>query len=461
MEIGWESIVGIRQSLYTHWYASTIQGRNVLPEARKPKLETRNYYTLDMVRRLLAAALLMVPLGLPVQAKMPLDEFKTRRANLRNSLDGVLVLFGHVEGRDEVFRVDEEPNFYYLTGWSQPGARLLLTSTRELLFLPHHNERVEHFQGRRASAEDPDVHALTGFEEVRPIEKFEYELNQALSEQAILYAPLSQPGADKLKTLYPFREISDAVPIITKLRVKKSPAELAAIQHATDVSVEAHRAAWKRMAPGLSEYQIAAVLWSTYIENGCEGVAYSPIVGSGINSTILHYSANQRRMDRGEVVVMDAAAQCADYASDITRTVPVGGKFTARQREIYKIVLGAQKAAIAALKPGIRMAGPGDSLTKIVRDYMDSHGRDQHGEPLGKYFIHGLGHPVGLQVHDPGVDGPLEAGMVVTIEPGIYIPEESIGVRIEDVVLVTENGAKVLSAALPKEADEIEKAVAK
>ncbi|HWY47013.1 MAG TPA: aminopeptidase P N-terminal domain-containing protein, partial [Bryobacteraceae bacterium] len=119
-----------------------------------------------MVRRLLAAALLMVPLGLPVQAKMPLDEFKTRRANLRSSLDGVLVLFGHVEGRDEVFRVDEEPNFYYLTGWRQPGARLLLTPTRELLFLPHHNERVEHFQGRRSSAEDTDVHSATGFEEV-------------------------------------------------------------------------------------------------------------------------------------------------------------------------------------------------------------------------------------------------------------------------------------------------------
>jgi Xaa-Pro aminopeptidase len=414
-----------------------------------------------MVRRLLAAALLMAPLSLPVEAKMPLDEFKTRRASLRSSLDGVLVLFGRVENRDEVFRVEQEPNFYYLTGWSQPGARLLLTPTRELLFLPHHNERVEHFQGRRSAAEDADVHISTGFEEVKTIEKFESELGQALSEQDKLYAPLSQSATEKLKTLYPFREISDAVPLITKLRMKKSPAELAAIQHATDVSVEAHRAAWKRMAPGLSEYQIAAVLWSTYIENGCEGVAYSPIVGSGINSTILHYSANQRRMDRGEVVVMDAAAQCDDYASDITRTVPVGGKFTTRQREIYKIVLGAQKAAIAALKPGVRMAGPGDSLTKIAREYIDGHGRDQHGEPLGKYFIHGLGHQVGLEVHDPGTDGALEAGMVVTIEPGIYIPEESIGVRIEDVVLVTENGAKVLSAALPKEADEIEKAVAK
>ncbi|HEX4596129.1 MAG TPA: Xaa-Pro peptidase family protein, partial [Bryobacteraceae bacterium] len=360
-----------------------------------------------MVRRLLAAALLMAPFALPIHAKMPLDEFKTRRASLRSSLNGVLVLFAHVEGRDEVFRLEEEPNFYYLTGWSQPGARLLITPDRELLFLPHHNERIEHFQGRRSSAEDADVHALTGFEDVRPIEKFESELDQALSEHDQVYAPLNESATEKLKARYSFREVSDAAPLIAKLRVKKSPAELAAIQHATDVSMEAHRAAWKRMAPGLSEYQIAAVLWSTYIESGCEGVAYSPIVGSGPNSTVLHYSANQRRMDRGEVVVMDAAAQCADYASDITRTIPVGGKFSARQREIYQIVLGAQKAAIAALKPGARMSGPGDTLTKIARDYMDAHGHDLHGEPLGKYFIHGLGHPVGLQVHDPNVDGPL------------------------------------------------------
>ncbi len=166
-------------------------------------------------------------------------------------------------------------------------------------------------------------------------------------------------------------------------------------------------------------------------------------------------------MDNGEVVVLDAAAECESYASDITRTVPVGGKFSARQREIYLVVLGAQKAAIAALKPGVRLSGEGDTLTKLAKDYMDAHGKDLHGEGLGKYFVHGLGHQIGLQVHDPNLNGPLEAGMVVTIEPGIYIEEEGIGVRIEDVVLVTENGAKVLSAALPREPDEIEKAVAK
>jgi Xaa-Pro aminopeptidase len=411
-----------------------------------------------MVRRVLAALLLIASL---LAARVPPDEYRARRANLRKSLDGTMVLFGHTEGRDEVYRVSPESNFYYLTGWTEPGARLLVTPNREILFLPHHNERGEHYQGRRWSAEDKNVRAATGFEEVLPLEKFEIELDKALEAHDALYGLTNQPSADRLRTRYPFREISDAAALITKLRVKKSPAELAAIQHATDVSIEAHRAVWKRIAAGMYEYQIAATFDATFLENGCEGPAYSSIVGSGPNSTVLHYSANSRRMDRGELVVMDAAAQCDSYASDITRTVPADGKFTARQREVYEIVLGAQKAAIAALKPGARLSGPGDTLTKLAKDYMNSHGKDLHGEGLGKYFLHGIGHQVGLDVHDPNIDDPLEAGMIVTIEPGIYIDEERIGVRIEDVVLVTETGAKVLSAALPKEPDEIEKAVAK
>jgi Xaa-Pro aminopeptidase len=410
------------------------------------------------MRKALAVALLIAA---STSAKLPLDEFRARRANLRKSLDGVLLLVARTEGRDEVFRSNQEPNFYYLTGWTEPGARLLITPAREILFLPHHNERLEHYVGKRSAAEDSDVRAITGFDEVLPVEKFESEFDKAISAHEKVYALQNSAFTDKLKALYPFRDISDAAPLVAKLRMKKSQAELAAVQHATDVSLDAHRALWKRITAGMYEYQLEATLVDTFLENGCEDVAYAPIVGSGPNSTVLHYSANHRRMDRGEVLVVDSAAQCDGYASDITRTVPVGGKFTPRQREIYEIVLGAQNAAIAAAKPGIRLSGPTNSLTRIAKDYMDAHGKDLHGEPLGKYFIHGIGHQVGLQVHDATVDGPLEAGMVVTIEPGIYIPEENIGVRIEDVILVTENGAKLLSAALPREPDEIEKAVAK
>src|SRR5205085_12604381 len=156
--------------------------------------------------------------------------------------------------------------------------------------------------------------------------------------------------------LAPLREIVNAAGAIAKLRMDKSPAELAFIQKATDVSVEAHRAAWKAAAAGMYEYQVAAAMMNVYFSHGCERNAYAPIVGSGPNSTILHYSRNSRRMDRGEVLLMDVGAECAGYVTDITRTVPIGGKFTKRQREIYDIVLGAQNAAIAAIKPGMTLA---------------------------------------------------------------------------------------------------------
>lgn len=418
-----------------------------------------------MARRRLAAvwvsAVWVAVVWMNAVVAAPLDEFRARRANLRKSMDGVLVLAAASEGRDAVFRFTQEPNFYYLTGWRQPGARLLITASSEILFLPHHNEHGELYTGKRASAEDAGVRALSGFDEVLPIERLEAELDKALNSSEKLYALAGEPVTDQLRARYPFREISEGAPLITKLRVKKSAAEIAAIQHATDVSIEAQRAALKRIASGAYEYQVAATLEYGFLDSGCEGPAYAPIVGSGPNSTQLHYDANDRRMDSGEVVVMDAAAECNDYASDLTRTLPVGGKFTARQREIYQIVLGAQRAAIAAVKPGARLLGDGETLTKVARDYMDGHGKDLHGETLGKYFTHGIGHQVGLEVHDPNVEGPLEAGMVITIEPGIYIPEEKIGVRIEDVVLVTEVGAKVLSAALAKEPEQIEKAVVK
>ncbi len=279
------------------------------------------------MNRLLIALLLASPL---IQAKTPPDEFRARRAELRKSLDGVFLLRGQAEAYDQVFRFQQNHNFYYLTGWTEPGATLLMTPTGEILFLPRHNEHGERYGGIRASAEDAGVQAVTGFERVLPIEKLESELDAALAMNARLYAPWTETYAGELRARYPFREVADATPLIAKLRLKKSPAEIAAIQHATDVSLQAHRAAWKRIAAGQFEYQIAATMLDTFLEAGCEGPSYSPIVGSGPNGAVLHYMANGRHMDRGELVVIDAAAQCDSYASDITRTIPVSGKFTPR-----------------------------------------------------------------------------------------------------------------------------------
>ncbi len=395
-------------------------------------------------------------------AGIPREEYQARRTQLRKTLDGVLVLFARTD--DDLRDYIQEPNFLYLTGWRDPGAVLMMTANEEILFLPPRNKTAEIFYGRVTDPNDADVFEKTGFNAVLPKSAVETTFLRLIENAPKIYSEKADPLAEKLKGLAPLHDEGNATTLIAKLREFKSPAEIGLIQAASDATVAAHLAAWHAMKPGEHEYQIAAVMTGTYFSMGCERSAYAPIVGSGPNSVILHYSANKRRMDSGEIVVMDVGAECGDYATDVTRTVPVNGKFSARQKEIYEIVLGAQKAAIAAVKPGV-MVGRRDtegSLYKIAYDYINTHGKDSHGAPLGKYFTHGLSHHVGLDVHDPGpVNIELKPGMVITIEPGIYIPEENIGVRIEDTILVTANGCRVLSGALPKEVEEIEKLVGK
>lgn len=408
----------------------------------------------------IAAGLLCISAFLAGQG-IPREEYKTRRAELRKSLDGVMVLFGAQEPDDLHVSFFQEANFLYLSGWRQPGAVMMLTPQEEILFLPPHDVHGEIFTGRKLGPEDPNVRDLTGFDKVLPKAALETTFFRLLESSNKFYTTASDPEAQKLNQLALFHTHIDAAPVIGKLRMIKSSAEIALIEHSSDVTVAAHRKAWSMMKPGMYEYQIAATMSNTYFEAGCERHAYAPIVGSGPNSVILHYMTNKRRIDSGELVLMDVAAECSDYATDVTRTVPANGKFTARQKEIYDIVLGAQKAAIAAIKPGVKMRGEPGALQEIAMEYINTHGKDLHGEPLGKYFTHGLGHPVGLDVHDPQDNAPLKAGMVITVEPGIYIPEENIGVRIEDTLLVTETGSKNLSGALPREASEIEKLVGK
>jgi Xaa-Pro aminopeptidase len=405
--------------------------------------------------------LLCVLVCLPAIAapSIPLSEYRVRRAALRAAIgESVAILFGRTERETGEIRTGffQDPNFYYLTGWTEPGAVLILTPKSETLLLPRRDKTTEHWTGPKAAPGDANIAAITGFDSVAPVETFEKNLPGWLSEGRHVYTFTDGPQADSLRRLLPSRELRSAAPAIAKLRMKKSPAELAAIQHATDVAMDAHRTAWKRIKPGLVEHQIAAAMSNVYFDAGCERHAYAPIVGSGPNAAILHYSKNTRRMDSGEVLLMDVGPECSMYATDITRTVPVNGKFTTRQRELYDLVLGAQKAAIAAIKPGLMLGGRSADvgLHRLTKEYFEKKG-------VAKYFTHGVGHHVGLDVHDANDPAlPLEAGMVITVEPGLYLPEEGIGIRIEDVVLVTENGAKILSEKLPREAAAIEREMA-
>lgn len=397
-------------------------------------------------------------------------EYQDRRAELRKSLDGVMVLFGAEEPDDLHTRFFQESNFLYLSGWREPGAVMMLTRQSEVLFLPPRDPRMELYTGSKLGPDDPEAPKQTGFERVMPKSALESAFLKVMETAPRIYLIPGDVRGQKLKSLAVLHEEADAAQAIARLRMVKSPAEIELIAKATDATVAAHLAGWKKTRPGVWEYEIAADMTNVYFERGCERNAYPPIVGSGPNSVILHYAANHRRLDSGETVVADVGAECSDYATDVTRTIPAGGKFTPRQREIYEVVLGAQKAAIAAIRPGMRLginAGTSQqtsqqTLHKIAYDYINTHGHDLHGQPLGKYFVHGLGHYVGLDVHDPGdPSAPLEAGTVITIEPGVYIPEENIGIRIEDTVVVTADGCKVLSAALPREVADIEKLVGK
>jgi Xaa-Pro aminopeptidase len=445
-------------------------------------MKTRN----SILRGAVALVVLLVCLAPALGAweRGPLTEFAERRAKLVASVNAPIVLFGytgHEEANPSYVFIQEE-NFYYLTGHDEEGAALLLvpesaaqngwTGPREILYLPPRNLAEERWNGPRMGPDDPGIQEKTGFARIETFAKLHDTLAALAKNYPEIYTELPGPHDEGfphaanwsqwLKEAAPQITLKDISPAEGTLRAIKSPGELALIQKAIDPSVDAQLEAMKMVRPGLYEYQVAARMVEIHAYAGCETEAYAPIVGTGIDSTVLHFNKLDRRIEDGDVVLMDVGGQYSGYASDITRTIPANGKFTARQREIYDIVLGAQNAAMQALKPGMTLYGNGStSLQKIAMDYIDSHGKDKEGRSLGRYYIHGLSHHVGLNVHDPsGPPRPLEPGMVITIEPGIYIPEENLGVRIEDDVLVTATGYRQLTARLPRSPDEIEKIMA-
>ena len=446
---------------------------------------TRQWTRLSQILLGLCAALALCLASLPALARTrePNNIYAERRARLRAQLDGPVVLFGFTgkENSSPSYIFAQQEDFYYLTGHNEEGAALLLipataagkswAGPAEILFLPQRNPVTERWDGPRMGPTDSDASERVGSESVQPFSVLKGELENLSKVFTTFYAilpkdnergyPHSKTWANWLSQVLPQSSTRDISAKIAALRQVKSPSEIELLTRAIDLSVDAHFEAMKTMRPGIYEYQVAARMEYVMKSGGCEGPAYAPIVGSGFYSTVLHYNDLTQKIQPGEIAVLDVGCSYSGYAADITRTLPADGKFTPRQREIYEIVLGAQNAALAALKPGMTMGRGPNGLQKIAFDYINTHGKDKDGKPLGRYFIHGLGHHIGLNVHDAGLnDRPLESGMVITIEPGIYIPEENLGVRIEDDVLITETGYKLLSARLPRTVDEVERIMA-
>lgn len=425
----------------------------------------------------------------------PAADYHVRRAALGNELrGGVAILFSGEEPLVDFDVYRQDSDFYYLTGWNEPGAALMIVGPineperpgqpahqrayKETLFLPTRNLRMEQYTGAKMDASTPGVATATGVENVEAMTNLAADLNSIVAEdRRVAFNLWIQPDNKAAESLLGFTAATlgattpagkDVTALTTPLREVKDAREIDLLRKASAASIAAQRVMMESVRPGLTERTIAGKMTAAWYEHGCERPAYAPIVGTGIDSTILHYSENARTIENGDVVVVDAACEYSMYASDITRTVPANGHFTARQREIYNVVLGAQKAAIDAFVAGKskindRDRRDPDSLDTVAYNYINTHGKDLHGHPLGKYWLHGLGHMLGIDVHDPAqYPALLKPGMVFTIEPGLYIPEEKLGVRIECDFLVGADGKLIdLDADLPHAAAEVEAAMAK
>ena len=402
---------------------------------------------------------------------MPLDaipdsEFAARRQKVLTSLGksvGLIFAGRWDPNLDTPFR--PHPHFEYLTGITdEPNALLLLDPThpvamrRQMLFLAPLNRERERWDGYRPQISEA-LRAQTGFQSLYRTDVLPRMLTAAAvrSKRLACLCPLAtyeQPVSPDLQVFAKVRErvpgltIEDRSETLARMRMVKSRHEVAMIQRAIDITADAFEQMMRSLRPGMSEFDVQETLERVYRVHGSRQTAFPTIAGSGLNSTVLHYLANDRTIADGDLICVDSGATWAGYRADITRTVPANGTFTPRQREVYEIVLKAEQAAIRAVKPAATLA----RVDEIARRVIGQAG-------FGDAFIHGIGHHLGLETHDISREEPLKQGAVVTIEPGIYLPEEKIGIRIEDDVLVTRNGPKVLSSRIPRTVTAIEKLI--
>ncbi|MBP9947382.1 MAG: aminopeptidase P N-terminal domain-containing protein [Vicinamibacteria bacterium] len=481
-----------------------------------------------MSRMALVATLLLCASSPSLFAGEYQDDLKARRARVMESLDAGTVMIAwsapaRVYSTDVNYEYRQDSNLLYLTGITQEDTILVLmpgaATKKEVIFVREPNPRAEHRNGHILTKEE--VTAQSGIETVYFVAQFEpfitamfngrtfgvrrgetstewnafhAEVNAGRSKLALLFGPRpapSQPLSDVYTWANRFRErffgvsLTDAQPIVHALRQVKTAYEQKVLETSVLISSNAHKAGMKVTAPGKFEYEVEAAIEQVYLANGAMSWGYPSIVGSGPNSTILHYGESSRKMENGDLLLVDAAGSYQGLTGDITRTTPVNGKFSPAQKEIYSLVLAAQEAGMAAAKIGNKTADVERAVEEVIKAGLLKLGliTDASGEEFRTWYTHGICHWIGMDVHDVGdYDRPLAAGMAFVVEPGLYIRPQAldqlpntpqsaafrakvgpavekyknIGVRIEDSFVLTATGLKSLSSTVPKTIEEVE-----
>ena len=383
---------------------------------------------------------------------------------------------------DQYFPFRQNSDFFYLTGIDQPESVLLLypdaskEDQKEILFIKKGDALSQIWEGQRYTKKEARdisgiqkvmwLQQLPGIQQnlIHQAKRIYVNENENLSVQAEIQTRDIRI-AKEIRERYPFHKYHRSQPILRYLRMIKSHPEIELINHAAGITSQAFHRVLKAVKPGMKEYEIEAEIIHTFIAHGSAGHAYDPIVASGASSCVLHYIKNDQVCDNGDILLLDFGAEYGHYAADLSRTIPVNGKFTSRQRDVYQAVLRVLKQTIELMVPGMTL----DELNKevglmishelVALDLIDRKDLKEKGEYAAyrQYFMHGVAHHLGLDVHDlSDRNSPFQAGMILTCEPGIYIAEESLGIRLENNILITDNGPVDLMAEIPIEVDHIE-----
>lgn len=415
--------------------------------------------------------------------------FKTNRKKFADKLKPKSIAIFHSNDEyprngDQFFPYRQQSDFFYLSGINQEKSILIQApdhpepKNREILFVIETNKHIEVWEGHKHSKQEATE--ISGINNVQWLDAFNITLRDMMNWASHVYLnSYEYPKfstdvvsrdlrfAESLKRSFPGHQYERSAPILTQLRMIKSEKEIELIRKAVEITGKAFKRMLKFVKPGVMEYQIQAEMEHEFVFNGARGSAYRPIVASGVNSCSLHYTENNKPCNDGDVVLFDFGAEYGNYAADISRTIPVNGKFTKRQRQLYELVLRVQEKAIQQMVPGNTMERYNKFVNETMEQEMINIGlftredvkKQDPGKPLYKeYFMHGTAHHLGLDVHDV-IDRhvPFQAGMVFTCEPGIYLRGERTGIRIENNILITEDGPVDLSARIPRDPDEIEK----